>query len=232
VSGADELEIAERLLESQKRFYDLRAPDYGDETKPPDRKQHGNMPPEMARDIIGWIHPTGDVLELACGPGTFTRELVRYATRITGVDSSARMLDRNRAAVADSGVSYVQADLFGWTPDRLYDLVFFGFWLSHVPPAAFERFWSLVGRCLGPGGRVAFVDEDDRGLGVSDEPHAVGGVPAARRTLLDGREFEIVKLFWEPGQLETRLQALNWEVAVRRVGATFMWGVGCPGSAA
>ena len=32
MSGADELEIAERLLESQKRFYDLRAPDYGDET--------------------------------------------------------------------------------------------------------------------------------------------------------------------------------------------------------
>jgi demethylmenaquinone methyltransferase/2-methoxy-6-polyprenyl-1,4-benzoquinol methylase len=232
MTGANETDVTHRLLESQQRFYDLRAPDYGDETKPPDRKLHGNMPPEMARGIIDNLQPTGDVLELACGPGTFTRELVRYARCITGVDSSVRMLERNRAAIDDPRVSYVQADVFGWTPDRLYDLVFFGFWLSHVPPTAFDRFWSLVAECLRPGGRVAFVDEDDRGLGVTDEPHAVDGIPAARRSLLDGREFDIVKVFWEPDQLHARLRALNWGVEIRRIGATFMWGVGCPCSAA
>jgi hypothetical protein len=30
-------------------------------------------------------------------------------------------------------------------PDRRYDVVFFGFWLSHVPLERFDAFWSMVG---------------------------------------------------------------------------------------
>jgi hypothetical protein len=41
-------------------------------------------------------------------------------------------------------------------------VVFFGFWLSHVPLGLFEPFWSLVADCLEPGGRVFFVDDAAR----------------------------------------------------------------------
>jgi hypothetical protein len=30
-------------------------------------------------------------------------------------------------------VRFICADLFAWSPERRYDVVFFGFWLSHVP---------------------------------------------------------------------------------------------------
>jgi demethylmenaquinone methyltransferase/2-methoxy-6-polyprenyl-1,4-benzoquinol methylase len=219
-------DAVDRLLLSQRKFYDLRAPDYGDETKPPDRKLHGNMPPTMAAEIIDRLKPTGDVLELACGPGGFTRELVRHADHLTALDASPAMLDRNRASVCDPQVTYIEADVLTWTPDRTYDLVFFGFWLSHVPPSLFERFWTLVRSCLGTRGRVAFVDEDDRASGVVDESFSVGGVPAARRTLRDGRQFDIVKVFWEPSRLQATLGSLGWAVEIRRFGATFMCGAG------
>jgi demethylmenaquinone methyltransferase/2-methoxy-6-polyprenyl-1,4-benzoquinol methylase len=117
----------------------------------------------------------------------------------------------------------VTADVFAWVPDRQYDAVFFGFWLSHVPPAMFEDFWSLVRACVRPEGPVAFVDEDDRAAG-HDDARLVGGVPAARRTLSDGRQFDIVKLFWDPAALEQRLRELHWDVEIRRVGETFMYG--------
>ncbi|MDQ1481009.1 MAG: hypothetical protein QOI44_1870 [Actinomycetota bacterium] len=216
------------LIASQREFYDLRAPDFGDDAVP-DRRVSGNMAGAVARALVDEFAPTGDVLELACGSGAFTRELVRHARTVTAVDGSVRMLQRNRREVDDSRVTYVNADIFEWQPDRRYDGVFFGFWLSHVPPANFDRFWALVRSSLGPGGRVAFVDEDDRGA-MNDDISVVDGVPVASRTLRDGRRFDVVKLYWDPTELQDRLAALGWQVEVRRVGETFVYGSGCYGS--
>jgi demethylmenaquinone methyltransferase/2-methoxy-6-polyprenyl-1,4-benzoquinol methylase len=135
------------------------------------------------------------------------------------------MLAINRERVADPKVTYVQADLFDWEPDRAYDAVFFGAWLSHVPPGSFDDFWTLVRRCLAPDGRVAFEDEDERAAGY-DDVQLIDGVPVARRTLSDGREFGIVKVFWRPEDLESHLRASGWDISIRRVGDSLMYGVG------
>lgn len=215
---------ADRLIESQREYYDLRAPDYLITTRP-DRPVLGLLPEGMEAELVEEFAPEGDVLELACGTGLFTKELARRAASVTAVDASPRMIERNRREVGDPRVSYVEADVFAWEPPRRFDAVFFAFWLSHVPPARFEEFWELVRSCLVPGGRVAFVDEDDRGS-WNDERHTIGETPAARRTLADGRTFDIVKLFWKPDELEERLRSLGWEIGVRRVGETFLYGSG------
>ena len=222
--GTDERDRMAGLVQSQREFYDLRAPDFGDATVP-DRRASGMMAHEVGRALIDEFAPTGDVLELACGSGGFTRELVRHARTVTAIDGSARMLDRNRREVGDSSVTYVNADIFGWQPERRYDAVFFGFWLSHVPPAAFDDFWALVRSSLRKDGRVAFVDEDDRGA-MNDDIRLVHNVPVARRTLRDGRRFDVIKVYWNPNELEDRITSLGWQVAVRRVGETFLYGSG------
>lgn len=215
---------AASLLASQRTYYDERADDYGDASKP-DRKTPGLMKPEVCRALIEEFRPTGDVLELACGTGAFTAEIVRHAQSVTAVDASPRMLAINKKRLDDPKVTYVNVDIFAWQPDCAYDAVFFGTWLSHVPPTAFDDFWALVRTCLAPNGRVAFVDEDDRAA-VHDDRYSINGVPAARRRLNDGREFEIVKVFWRPADLENRLRSSGWDINVRRVGETFMYGVG------
>jgi len=222
--GIDDADRLAGLIASQREFYDLRAPDFGDETVP-DRRVSGKMAVEQAGALVDEFAPTGDMLELACGSGSFTRELVRHARTVTAVDGSPRMLERNRREVDDISVTYVNADIFDWQPERRYDAVFFGFWLSHVPPATFDEFWALVRASLRSGGRVAFVDEDDRGT-RNDDIHLVGNVPAALRTLRDGRTFDIVKVYWDPTELQDRLSSLGWQVAVRRVGETFLYGSG------
>ena len=152
------VEGAKRLLASQRTYYDARADDYGDESKPPDRHTRGLMKPELGRALVQELQLTEDILELACGTGFFTREIVRHAQSVTAVDASPRMLEINQRQLDDPKVRYVNADIFAWKPDREYDAVFFGFWLSHVPPNAFDDFWALVQTCLAPNGLVAFVD--------------------------------------------------------------------------
>ena len=61
--------------------------------------------------------------------GTWTPQLLRYATDVTAVDASPEMLAIAAARCQDDRVRFVQADLFSWEPDRRYDVVFFGFWL-------------------------------------------------------------------------------------------------------
>jgi SAM-dependent methyltransferase len=161
--------------------------------RPRSRLPRSLRPPYLGA-VIDELSPAGDVLELACGTGYFTAEIVRHARSVTAVDASPRMLAINERRVANPRVMYVNADIFAWQPDRAYDTVFFGAWLSHVPPAAFDDFWALAHTCLAPNGRVAVVDEDDRAAGLDDR-YSLNGVPAARRRLSDGREFEIVKVF-------------------------------------
>jgi SAM-dependent methyltransferase len=215
---------AASLIASQREYYDERSGDYGDASKP-DRKVPGLISPALCRALIDEFRLEGDVLELACGTGIFTAEIVRHARSLTAVDASPRMLAINRRRCNDPRVTYVNADIFTWRPDRAYDAVFFGAWLSHVPPAAFDDFWAIVRSCLAPAGRVAFEDEDDRAAG-HDDRYSVDGVPAACRRLSDGREFEIVKVFWRPEDLEHRLRSSGWDINIRRVGETSMYGAG------
>jgi hypothetical protein len=106
--------------------------------------------------------------------------------------------------------------------------VLFAFWLSHVPPLRFEAFWTLVRGALSPGGRVFFVDSlAEQGATARDQaPLDDSGV--TRRRLNDGREFDIVKVYYEPASLERRLQALGWTGWIRASGRHFLYGAMTP----
>ena len=54
----------------------------------------------------------------------------------------------DRARVSRQDVRYVVADLFTWEPEHSFDVLFFSFWLSHVPRSRFSRFWELVSSAL------------------------------------------------------------------------------------
>jgi methyltransferase family protein len=224
-SGLEESYVAGALA-AQKHYYELRAPDYGSWTKPSDRVGRGLFPSELAEPVIADLRPFGDVLELACGPGPlFTNELARHADTLTAVDASTTALHLNQQRVANPKVTYLDADLFDWSPTRTYDFVFFGHWLSHIPPTRFDAFWDLVGRCTDDHGRVGFIDEDERAADLeADRPS--GHPEVARRTLSDGRHFDIIKVFWKPEDLEQRLRSLRWDVHVQGIAERFMVGSG------
>src|SRR4029077_18411415 len=96
--------------------------------------------------------------ELACGTGLFTRHIAPRVGAVTAVDASPEVIEINRRRVASANVRYVEADLFGFEPESRYDCVFMSFWLSHVPHARFQAFWSMVRRALAPGGFAYLID--------------------------------------------------------------------------
>jgi demethylmenaquinone methyltransferase/2-methoxy-6-polyprenyl-1,4-benzoquinol methylase len=224
-------------LEQQLDYYRARAGEYDDwwfRIGRYDRGEAANAAwfEEIARleTALARFDPRGDVLELACGTGLWTRQLVRFAGRVTAVDGAAEVLALNRARIealdAVAPVTYVQADLFGWEPPAgTFDACLFCFWLSHVPEDRFKSFWTMVAGALRPGGRVMFIDSA-RSARSKARDHTMPGVGSdtEQRRLDDGREFEIIKRYYEPEALGARLVQLGWEVEMHDTGEFFIYG--------
>jgi demethylmenaquinone methyltransferase/2-methoxy-6-polyprenyl-1,4-benzoquinol methylase len=207
-----------RLLDEQAAYYRAVAAEYLD---------HLNLPGgDEVREALDAFRPAGSVLELACGPGVWTGQILRYASHVTAVDASAEMLAIAAARTGGERVRFVQADLFAWKPDRRYDVVFIGFWLSHVPPERFESFWSFVADCLKPGGRVFLADDGHR-----TARELVEGPSSAtiRRQLRDGTSYRLVKVPYRPADLEKQLSRLGWRIRVTPTSGPFYWGAGSRG---
>jgi SAM-dependent methyltransferase len=206
----------DNLLGEQARYYQALAPDYLDQAL--DLPGGGETV-----QAIEAFQPQGSVLELACGPGVWTGQLLRHATEVTAVDASAEMLAIAAARVGSERVRFIQADLFTWKPDRRYDAVFMGFWLSHVPAGRFESFWSLVADCLKPDGRVFFADDAYR---TPDELVEGPSSSTIRRQIPAGTAYRIVKVPHQAADLETQLRQLGWDIKVTATAGPFYWGAG------
>jgi SAM-dependent methyltransferase len=169
---------------------------------------------DAALDAFG---PTGSVLELAGGTGWWTQRLAETADQLTVVDSSPEVLALNQGRVGRPDVRYIAADLFAWQPDSSYDVVFFSFWLSHVPRSRFRDFWSLVRSCLGASGRVFLVDNRTDPLADSSlkDPYVVEyDTDLHLRTLSNGSQYRVIKVMYEPNELESLLRAEGWSVEI------------------
>ncbi len=203
------------VLREQVEYYRARAGEYDNMLD----RGSVEFAPLMAatKATLDELAPLGDVLELACGTGWWTGELASRAASVTAIDAAPEMIERNRARHAAHDVRYVVADLFQWTPDRQYDIVFFGFWLSHVPREAFAPFWEIVAGALRPDGRVVFVDDhwEPRTEGASGSV-TTGSVTT--RVLEDQRTFRIVKELYQPAELESMLRGLGWDATVTPLG--------------
>jgi demethylmenaquinone methyltransferase/2-methoxy-6-polyprenyl-1,4-benzoquinol methylase len=234
----------------QVEYYRARAPEYDESWTRRGDYDFGSAFNELWFAEVGRIDaaledfgPIGRVLELAAGTGMWTERLGRSAASITALDVSPEMLAINRRRLTGSTVPvrHVEADLFGWTPDGRYDVISFAFWLTHVPPPRFEEFWSFVTSALAPQGRVFFADSaipraelPVLGRRFGFRGHAVEGVHSLTdldrgvsvRQVRDGRRFQTVKVYWEPGELQERLRSLGWDIEVRATEWAFVYGHG------
>jgi 2-polyprenyl-3-methyl-5-hydroxy-6-metoxy-1,4-benzoquinol methylase len=226
--------VPARTLQEMMSYYKERAQEYDEWFYRKGRYDHGaetnNRWFAEAAEVVAALEALelkGDVLELAPGTGIWTERLARTATTVTAVDASAEMIEINRAKVQSEQVSYIQADLFAWRPERAYDAVFFGFWISHVPLERMDYFLAAVAGMLRSGGKIFFVDSRREPTGTAEnqnlpEPDQQIMV----RKLNDGRAFEIVKNFHNPVDLAAFCSRSGFEATVRETATYFLYGYG------
>lgn len=200
------------LLQEQIAFYRARAPEYDQSLETRDQL-------EPLKRSLRAMPAVAEVVELACGTGIWTTELLKIGGTVTAIDSSPEMLAVNRKRVADDRVRYQQTDLFRWEPERQYDLLFAAFWLSHVPPDIIDPFLDKIRRAVRPSGAVYIVDQCND---IPDDAQRITweGIVQKRR-VRDGRAFSIVKVYYHPSLLAVRLANFGFETRAQRVGESF-----------
>lgn len=212
--------LPEDIINEQIEYYRHKAPEYDASAAPRD-SQVGRWA-EALDAALERFRPTGHVLEIACGTGLGTQRLLEHADAVTALDSAPEAIELAKERIAhDPRVRFVLANIFEWDPPEQYDVVYFRAWITHVPPDRFRHFWNLVDRALKTGGRVFFDDDLDGAFPEEflDEPHLV------RRTTSTGGTHRVVKVFWQPAELEEKLASLGWDIQVYTSGL-LMWGEG------
>jgi SAM-dependent methyltransferase len=191
------------LLDSQIAYYRRLAREY-------DATYGEDLEAARARitNVLDLLEPRGRVLEIACGTGMWTQELADRTDQLVGVDAAAEALVLARDRLPVGAAQLLVADVFEWEPAVRFDAVFMAFWLSHVPRSRWDEFFERLGDWLLPGGRILIVDEHLGGQAA--ERFVSTGSDIAIRTLSDGSEHRLVKVYLDPPRLKARLGGLGW----------------------
>jgi len=208
------------IIDEQIAYYRARAEEY-DRTSTPDDDPFAPHADRIRTELRS-LSLRGRILEIAAGTGQWTGLLAETADRLTAIDSAPEMLAINAERTARPHIRYLVEDAFELRATHAHDVVFFGFFLSHVPPERFDAFWALLEGLLAPSGRVVFVDEGRHDAWREDWVDRTRAV--VRRTLLDGTVHRAVKVVWDPADLGDRLNDLGWTASVTAAGP-FYWGV-------
>ena len=148
------------------------------------------------------------VYEVACGTGYWTERIARTAASVEASDTNDETLALARARPGTSGrVWLVRRDAYAPSAQPPgCDAGLAALWLSHVDRARMTEFLDAFHSYLLPGSSVLMFDERET---------PVRPVPASRvdeagnryemRRLSNGERFEIIKNFFEEGELRDLL---------------------------
>src|SRR4249919_3371270 len=217
-------------------YYEARAPEYDDWYLRRGRYERGPIHDaawNAELDIAGrWLDAlpiAGEIVELAAGTGWWS-PLLAGKGELSLYDGNPGPLDRARERLVAHRLRAHLHVRDAWAePDRTVDAVFTGFWLSHVPRARLDAFLAIVRRWLKPGGIFAFIDSlPDPQSSAADHPTPADDLSVRR--LDDGREFTVVKVYYEPGELEEALVRAGFsDATVTTSGRFFLTGAATAG---
>jgi len=212
-------------------YYEARAAEYDDWYLRRGRYERGpihdaawNAELDGAGTWLDGLPIHGEIVELAAGTGWWS-PLLASKGELWLYDAAPAPLERARERlVAHRLRAHIHLRDAWAEPDRQVDALFLGFWLSHVPRDRTAAFLELARRWLKPGGILAFIDSlPDPQSGAADHPEPAGDVSVRR--LDDGREFTVVKVYRDPGELEAALREAGFtDVRVTTTGRFFVLG--------
>lgn len=104
------------------------------------------------------VRPGEKALDVCCGTGDVALALAKQGATVTGVDFSAKMLDKARLrGKGQAGLRYVEADALTLPfPAKSFDLATIAYGLRNLPN--FDAGLNELVRVVRPGGRLLILD--------------------------------------------------------------------------
>jgi demethylmenaquinone methyltransferase/2-methoxy-6-polyprenyl-1,4-benzoquinol methylase len=209
------------ILQQQIDYYRARATEYNEWWYRQERYDRGEIANQQwfseitqLQQALSAIPPQAHILELACGTGIWTRELVKIGNKVTAVDASPEMIAINKIEVASDKVDYIESDIFNWQSPTQYDMIFFSFWLSHVPPDRLASFLGHISTMIKPNGHLFIIDSRRVPESTANNHVLPDEGVILQRKLNDGRVFEIVKVFYQPDDLQAQLSLVGFDATI------------------
>ena len=165
------------------------------------------------RQRIGRLAAGRRVLELACGTGYWTEVMAAGASQVTAIDLNDEVLKIARTKrYAPGRVRFIAGDCYAPpVADRSHDLLFAGFWWSHVPLGRLDSFLESALSCVAPGAMLAFLDNRYvAGSSTALSRRDAAGNSYQPRVLDDGSTHEVLKNFPAESELIRRASRSGW----------------------
>ncbi|MDR3253157.1 MAG: methyltransferase domain-containing protein [Tannerella sp.] len=106
--------------------------------------------------LTDFIQPQSAVLELGCGTGYFTREIVKTGAEVTAIDISPELLNVAKAEIISPRVSFCEENAYRMSfPDNSFDYIVGSSVLHHLD---IKKAMSEIYRVLKPDGTIAFTE--------------------------------------------------------------------------
>ena len=143
-------------MEALAGYYARRAPEYERIYQKPERQADLRT----FREIVERTFADCCVLEVACGTGWWTEVLASNARSVVATDINEEVLAIAKAKpMRPDKVSFHRCDAFHLNEvDGDFNAALAAFWWSHLKSDELERFLPILHSRLGPGNRVAFID--------------------------------------------------------------------------
>lgn len=212
------------ITERSAEFYAKSASSHDRVYDKPERQEDlAEMRDLVAETLSGHV-----VLELACGPGYWTRVIADTADSVLATDINPEMIEmaRLRGLPADK-VQYRVADAYDLPADLgSFTAIFIGAWWSHVQRAEQERFLAQLSRKVGKDTMLVLLD-DCYVEGSSDTVARTDleGNTFQIRTAEDGQRYEVPKNYPSDSGLRKKMGSSVREIKITRL--EYYWLLTC-----
>jgi len=174
-------------------------------------KNLGTVPEGQFLEIITELKNCAknrNVLEVACGTGFWTQQIAPVSRHIVATDFSDDMLEVARGQGLNK-VRFLHDDAYqlAHVGSELFEFGYAMHWVSHIPLARWDEFFTTFHSRLKPGAKVILCDDIHR----SDDTDPYYCKLDSRdsfeiRHLPGGKSYEIVKTYFTPESLRDLLQ--------------------------
>ncbi|NUT24309.1 MAG: methyltransferase domain-containing protein [Hamadaea sp.] len=158
-----------------------------------DRVWSGNPNPRLVT-VAGDLTP-GTALDVGCGEGADVIWLAARGWQVTGVDVSEVALKRAAEAAGSEladRITWQQADILTWTPEKAYDLVTAHF--IHLPRPELTALHRRLADAVKPGGTLLIVGHHPLDIEAIERPKHVAALMLTAEDMaetFDENEWEI-----------------------------------------